>query len=83
MSGEMISVPYMVDDVDAAIAFYTTHFGFTVVSAAIPAFADVARPARRDGRCLMAGSRARAAGTASISWSMTWPLRSRGSAPTE
>jgi catechol 2,3-dioxygenase-like lactoylglutathione lyase family enzyme len=33
----------MVDDVDAAIAFYTTHFGFTVRSNAAPAFADVVR----------------------------------------
>ena len=33
----------MVDDVDAAIAFYTTHFGFTVRSNAAPAFADIVR----------------------------------------
>src|SRR3954454_4927790 len=33
----------MVDDVDAAVAFYTTHFGFTVRSSAAPAFADVVR----------------------------------------
>src|SRR5712691_11868701 len=33
----------MVDDVEAAIAFYTTHFGFTVGSNAAPAFADVVR----------------------------------------
>lgn len=47
MSGEMVSVRYMVDDVDAAIAFCTTHFGFTVVSSAVPAFADVARGSLR------------------------------------
>lgn len=33
----------MVDDVEAAVAFYTTHFGFTLLSKAAPAFADVAR----------------------------------------
>jgi catechol 2,3-dioxygenase-like lactoylglutathione lyase family enzyme len=31
----------MVDDVDAAVAFYTTNFGFTVRTNAPPAFADV------------------------------------------
>src|SRR5256885_12616843 len=38
-----VNVRYMVDDVDAAIAFYTTHFGFTVRSNAAPAFADIVR----------------------------------------
>jgi catechol 2,3-dioxygenase-like lactoylglutathione lyase family enzyme len=33
----------MVDDVEAAVAFYTKHFGFTVRSNAAPAFADVVR----------------------------------------
>src|SRR3954454_24581423 len=33
----------MVDDVDQAVDFYTTHFGFTVRSSAAPAFADVVR----------------------------------------
>jgi catechol 2,3-dioxygenase-like lactoylglutathione lyase family enzyme len=33
----------MVDDVDLAVAFYTTHFGFTLLSSAAPAFADVLR----------------------------------------
>lgn len=40
---DMVSVRYMVDDVDAAIAFYTEHLGFTVRMSAAPAFADVAR----------------------------------------
>src|SRR3989475_9119172 len=35
------SVRYMVNDVDAAVAFYTTHFGFRLLSNAAPAFADV------------------------------------------
>lgn len=38
-----VNVRYMVDDVDAAVAFYTTHFGFTLLSSAAPAFADVRR----------------------------------------
>src|SRR2546427_3733690 len=33
----------MVADVDAAVAFYTTHFGFTLGSNMTPAFADVIR----------------------------------------
>ena len=40
---DLVNVRYMVDDVDAAIAFYTTQFGFTVRSNAAPAFADVVR----------------------------------------
>lgn len=35
-------VRYLVDDVAAAVAFYTTHLGFTVAFEA-PAFADVRR----------------------------------------
>ena len=38
-----VNVRYMVDDVEAAIAFYTTHFGFTLRSNMAPAFADVVR----------------------------------------
>jgi predicted enzyme related to lactoylglutathione lyase len=40
---EMVIVRYMVDDVEAAIDFYTTHFGFTVQTKALPAFADATR----------------------------------------
>lgn len=40
---EMVSVRYMVDDVDTAIAFYTEHLGFEVRTSAAPAFADVTR----------------------------------------
>jgi catechol 2,3-dioxygenase-like lactoylglutathione lyase family enzyme len=43
MPDDLVSVRYMVDDVDAAIDFYTEHFGFTVLSSAAPAFADVVR----------------------------------------
>jgi catechol 2,3-dioxygenase-like lactoylglutathione lyase family enzyme len=40
---ELASVRYIVDDVDAAVDFYTTHLGFTVHSHPGPAFADVVR----------------------------------------
>ena len=43
MADEMVNVRYMVDDVDAAVAFYTTHLGFEILSSAAPAFADVSR----------------------------------------
>jgi catechol 2,3-dioxygenase-like lactoylglutathione lyase family enzyme len=42
----------MVDDVDAAIAFYTTHLGFTLLTRYAPAFADVTRG---DLRLLLSG----------------------------
>src|SRR2546428_8661378 len=35
------NVRYMVNDVEAAVAFYTTHFGFRLLSNAAPAIADV------------------------------------------
>jgi len=40
---EPVNVRYMVDDVDDAVAFYTTHFGFSVRNSFAPAFADVVR----------------------------------------
>jgi catechol 2,3-dioxygenase-like lactoylglutathione lyase family enzyme len=40
---ETISVRYLVDDVSAAVDFYTKHFGFTVHTSFPPAFADVTR----------------------------------------
>jgi catechol 2,3-dioxygenase-like lactoylglutathione lyase family enzyme len=39
----LVNVRYMVDDVQTAIDFYTTHLGFTLRTAALPAFADVTR----------------------------------------
>lgn len=38
----IVSVRILVDDVDASVAFYTTHFGFEILNA-FPAFADVQR----------------------------------------
>jgi catechol 2,3-dioxygenase-like lactoylglutathione lyase family enzyme len=40
---QLASVRYLVDDVQAAIDFYTTHLGFTPQTSAAPAFADVVR----------------------------------------
>src|SRR2546427_2887954 len=47
-----VNVRYMVDNVDAAVAFYTTHLGFTLLSNAAPAFAEVTRG---DLRLLLSG----------------------------
>ncbi len=43
MPDELVNVRYMVDDVETAVDFYTTHFGFGLRSSAAPAFADVVR----------------------------------------
>jgi len=40
---ETVNVRYMVDDVDEAVAFYTTFLGFELLTSASPAFADVMR----------------------------------------
>jgi catechol 2,3-dioxygenase-like lactoylglutathione lyase family enzyme len=40
---EFASVRYIVDDVPAAVDFYTTHLGFTLRHSAGTAFADVVR----------------------------------------
>jgi predicted enzyme related to lactoylglutathione lyase len=39
----VVSVRYMIDDVNAAVAFYTKHLGFTLEMDAAPAFAAVTR----------------------------------------
>jgi catechol 2,3-dioxygenase-like lactoylglutathione lyase family enzyme len=36
-----VHVRYLVDDVEASIAFYSQHFGFTLLSNQAPAFADI------------------------------------------
>ncbi|MCD6016170.1 MAG: Glyoxalase/bleomycin resistance protein/dioxygenase [Solirubrobacterales bacterium] len=43
MSEDLVSVRYMVDDVDTAVDFYTRHIDFELRSSAAPAFADVVR----------------------------------------
>ena len=40
---DLVSVRYMVNDVEESIDFYTRHFGFTVLTSFPPAFADVVR----------------------------------------
>ena len=40
---DLVSVRYMVNDVEQAVDFYTTHFGFVPRTNAAPAFADVVR----------------------------------------
>jgi len=47
MASEIVNVRYMVSDVEAAVAWYTKHLNFTVLSKQAPAFADVARGALR------------------------------------
>jgi catechol 2,3-dioxygenase-like lactoylglutathione lyase family enzyme len=42
-NNEMVSVRYMVDDVDEAIAFYTKVLGFELITHPGPPFADVKR----------------------------------------
>src|SRR2546423_6019513 len=52
-----VHVRYLVDDVQAAIDFYTSHLGFTLNSSAVPAFADITRG---DLRLLLSGERSSA-----------------------
>ncbi|MEV6240642.1 VOC family protein [Lentzea sp. NPDC051838] len=40
---DLVSVRYLVDDVEASLAFYTENLGFTVNTNFAPAFADVVR----------------------------------------
>ena len=42
-SPSIVNVRYMIDDVDAAVAFYTKHLGFTLEQDSAPAFASVTR----------------------------------------
>ena len=57
MPDDPVNVRYLVEDVEASIAFYTTHFGFTVLTSAAPAFADVVRG---NLRLLLSGPRSSA-----------------------
>ena len=58
MSNDLVSVRYLVDDVQTSLDFYTTHFGFEVLSSAVPAFADVVRG---NLRLLLSGPKSSAA----------------------
>jgi hypothetical protein len=90
MPAEMVNVRYMVDNVEAAVAWYTTHLGFRLLSNQAPAFADVARGSLRlllsgsgssAGRAMPDGERpSPAAGTAFISSWTTFRPKSRGCA---
>lgn len=71
MSMSTVNVRYMVDDVAAAVAWYTKHLGFTLLSNAAPAFADVtlgslrlllSGPTRTAGRAMPDGDRPRPGG---------------------
>lgn len=42
-NSNVVSVRYMIDDVEAAVAFYTNHLGFRLETDASPAFASVVR----------------------------------------
>jgi catechol 2,3-dioxygenase-like lactoylglutathione lyase family enzyme len=56
----LVSVRYIVDDVESSLAFYTTHLGFSLLTSALPAFADVARG---DLRLLLSGPKSSAGRT--------------------
>jgi len=57
VADELVNVRYMVDDVEEAVGFYTTHFGFEERSNFAPAFADVVRG---NLRLLLSGPRSSA-----------------------
>jgi catechol 2,3-dioxygenase-like lactoylglutathione lyase family enzyme len=52
-----VNVRYMVDDIEEAIAFYTTHLDFELLTNQAPAFADVLRG---NLRLLLSGPRSSA-----------------------
>lgn len=61
---DMVSIRYLVDDVQAGVDFYTEHFGFDIGLNAAPAFAEVTRghlrlllsgPASSAGRAMADG----------------------------
>ena len=70
-----VHIRYMVNDVEAAIAFCTTQLGFRLISKSLPAFADIERGdlrlllsgplVRPDVRCRMGASPPQVAGTVS------------------
>jgi catechol 2,3-dioxygenase-like lactoylglutathione lyase family enzyme len=71
MPSTIVNVRYIVDDVDAAVAWYTKHLGFSLLSNAAPAFADVtlgslrlllSGPKSSAGRAMSDGERPRPGG---------------------
>ena len=68
---ETASVRYMIDDVPAAIVFYTEHLGFTLETDASPAFASVVRGPLR---LLLSGAR-KPGGAANAGWQQTGTRR--------
>jgi len=69
--GTTVNVRYMVEDVEAAVSWYTKHLGFTVLSNVAPAFADVtfgalrlllSGPTSSSGRPMADGERPRPGG---------------------
>ena len=71
MADDLVSVRYLVDDVDAALSFYTRHLGFSELTNFAPAFADVVRgnlrlllsgPTSSAGRWMPDGRRPKAGG---------------------
>ncbi|MGH6950699.1 MAG: VOC family protein [Vitreimonas sp.] len=57
MATQHVNVRYMVNDVQEAVDWYTAHLGFSLISNAAPAFADVERGALR---LLLSGERSSA-----------------------
>jgi catechol 2,3-dioxygenase-like lactoylglutathione lyase family enzyme len=47
MSEAIVNVRYMVDDVEAAVEWYSRHLGFALLSNQAPAFADIRRGSLR------------------------------------
>jgi catechol 2,3-dioxygenase-like lactoylglutathione lyase family enzyme len=71
MSSATVNVRYMVDDVEAAVAWYTKYLAFQLLSNQAPAFADVVRgslrlllsgPSSSAGRPMPDGERPRPGG---------------------
>ena len=57
MATQHVNVRYMVNDVQESVDWYTAHLGFSLISNAAPAFADVERGALR---LLLSGERSSA-----------------------
>ena len=69
MDEDKVNIRYMVEDVSAAIEFYTKNLGFTLGTNAVPAFADVTRGNLR----LLLSGRKSSAGRAMPDGSLPFP----------